>query len=88
MKLEIAVEVKSADVVERTHRGQTGREFLFREQLGWVDLGKPYPQEVHIPVAKGREPYAPGTYMVDAACVYVDRYGKLSFGPLRLVRRS
>jgi hypothetical protein len=86
MKLEIAVEVKHADVIEKAVRGRTdGREYLIREQLGYVDTGKPYPQEVRIPVETGREPYAVGKYLVDPTCLYVDRYGKLSLGRVKLV---
>ncbi len=86
MKLEIAVEIKHAEVIEKAVRGRTdGREYLIREQLGYVDTGKPYPQEVRIPVENGREPYGPGKYTVDPSCLYVDRYGKLSLGRLKLV---
>jgi hypothetical protein len=86
MNIEISVEIKLAGVIEKAVRGKSdGREYLIREQVGYVDTGKPYPQEVRIPVETGREPYAVGKYMVDPACVYVDRYGKLSLGRLKLI---
>ncbi len=86
MKLDIPIEVKLAGVIEKAVRGRAdGREYLIREQVGYVDLGKPYPQEVRIPVETGREPYAVGKYVVEPSCLYVDRYGKLSLGRLKLV---
>jgi hypothetical protein len=85
MKLEIIIEVKSGAVSEKTVRGKDGREYLIREQAGWVDLGKPYPQEVRISLERGQEGYAAGEYLMDQSCLYVDRYGKLSLGRLKLV---
>jgi hypothetical protein len=85
MKLEIIIEVKSGAVSEKTVRGKDGREYLIREQGGWVDLGKPYPQEVRISLERGQEGYAAGQYLMDESCLYVDRYGKLSLGRLKLI---
>jgi len=85
MKLEINIEVKSGGVFEKTVRGKDGREYLIREQYGWVDLGKPYPQEVRISLDRAQDPYSAGEYVMDRSCLYVDRYGKLSLGRLKLL---
>jgi hypothetical protein len=85
MKFEISSEVNLAGITEKTVTGKDGKEYLIREQVGWVDLGKPYPQEVRIPIQKGRDKYEPGKYLIDPACLYVDRYGQLSLGRLRLI---
>jgi hypothetical protein len=86
MRFDISIEIKLADVMEKTVMARKdGRQCLIREQIGWIDIGKPYPQEVRIPVENGKEPYAPGKYTVDPACLYIDRYGKLALGRLRLL---
>jgi hypothetical protein len=85
MKFEIAVEIKSAEVLEKAIRTKAGQDLQIREQIGWGDLGKPYPHEIRIPLEQGKAPYPVGKYLVDAGCVYVDRYGKLSLGRLRLI---
>lgn len=87
MKFEITVEVKSKDVF--TKRGvatKTGKSFEIHEQIGYVELDKPYPQEVRIPVEGPDRPYEPGTYFVDPSCLYVNRYYTLQLGRLKLSR--
>ena len=83
--MQVNIEVKSGEIAEKTVRGKDGREYLIRDQVGWVDLGKAYPQEIKIPVEKGKEPYKPGKFVMDSACLYVDRYGTLSLGRLKLI---
>lgn len=86
MKLDVPIEIKNAGVTEKTVTARKdGRQYLIREQVGWIDIGKPYPQEVRIPVENGKDPYAPGKYTVDPACLYLDRYSKLTLGRLRLL---
>jgi hypothetical protein len=85
VKLEIQVEIKSKEVL--TKRGiatKTGKPFEIHEQIGYVELDKPYPQEMRVPVERPDTPYAPGTYLVDASCLYVNRYGQLQLGRLKL----
>jgi len=87
MKFEITVELKSRDVF--TKKGvatKTGKPFEIHEQIGYVELDKPYPQEVRIPVERLDAPYEPGTYLVDSSCLYVNRYGQLQLGRLKLSR--
>lgn len=89
MKIEILVEVKSGNVAEKTIKSKRdGREYLIREQVGWADLGKEYPQEIRIPLEKSQEAYAAGRYQIDPACLYVDRFQTLSLGRIRLVQRK
>lgn len=82
------IEVRSTNVTQKTVRGKDGKEYVIREQVGWIDLGKAYPQEVRIPVENGKEAYPPGKYDMDPSCIYVDRFGKLSLGRLRLIRAA
>ena len=85
MKFEVTVEVKSRDVL--TKRGiasKTGKEYAIHEQIGYVELEKPYPLEMRIPVQSPDTPYAPGTYLIDPSCLYVNRFGQLQLGRLKL----
>jgi len=85
MKLEIKIEIKSPDVLtKRVTATKTGRVFEINEQLGYVELEKPYPLEVRVPLESPDKPYSPGMYLVDPSCVYVNRYGQLQLGRLRL----
>ena len=85
MKLDIPVEIRSAEVMQKTVRSKEGKEFLIRDQVGWADLGKAYPQEIRIPLESGSDPYRPGKYVVHGSCLYVDRYKNLSLGRLKLI---
>lgn len=82
--MQVKIEVKSTDVTQKTVRGKNGKEYVIRDQAAWVDLGKVYPQEIRVPVELGKEPYPPGRYVSDPSCLYVDRFGNLSLGRLRL----
>lgn len=85
LKFEIPIEIKSADVVERGGTARaTGKVFKVREQHGWVDLGKAYPQEIVLKLEHEEQPYAVGAYVVDARSLYVDRFGQLQIGRLKL----
>jgi len=82
--MNIRIEIKSAEVVQKTIKGKDGKEYLIREQSGWIDLGKAYPQEVRISLDQGMEPYLVGQFVLDRSSLYVDRYGKLTLGRLKL----
>lgn len=83
--MNVKIEVKSNMVDQKTVKGKDGKEYIIREQAGWVDLGKAYPQEIRIPVEQGKDAYPSGHYAMDPSCLYVDRFGRLSLGRLRLV---
>jgi Helix-destabilising protein len=84
--MQIKIEIKSSEATQRTIKSKKdGKEYIFRNQSGWVDLGKAYPQEIQIPLDSEHAPYQVGKYIMDPTCLYVDRYGNLSLGRLRLV---
>ena len=86
MKIEIPIEVKSTELMQKTVRGKKdGKEYVIREQTGWIDVGKDYPQEIRIPIEIGKEAYPKGKYLMDPSCVYIARYQTLSLGRLRLI---
>jgi hypothetical protein len=86
MTIQILIEVKEAKVERKRITKKDGGQLDIGEQRAYVSLGKPYPTEIVIPidVASGQMPYEPGSYQMDPACLYVDRYGKLSLGRLKL----
>jgi hypothetical protein len=83
--MNVKIEIKSADVVQRAGTGKDGKPYAFREQTGWLDTGDEYPQKVRIPVEPGKAPYPPGRYVMDPSCLYVGKFNKLSLGRLRLI---
>ena len=86
MKVEIPIEVKSTELLEKLVRSKKdGKEYLIREQTCWVDIGREYPQEIRVSVEAGKEPYPKGKYLMDPACLYVARYQTLSLGRLKLI---
>lgn len=78
MKVEINVEIKSADVrVQEGVARRTGRPYKIAEQCGWAYLGKPYPQEVRWLLADGSAPLPVGRYVLREDAVSVDRNGSI-----------
>jgi hypothetical protein len=82
--MSFLIEIKSTAIQEKNVRSKEGKEYLIREQSGWAHLGKDYPQEVRVPLEAGKPAYAPGTYAIEPGCLYVDRFGRLTLGRLRL----
>lgn len=86
MEFKIPIEISSPDVTEKRGTSKTGSPYLIREQRGYVDFGRQYPTEIKVPLEASAEPYPTGHYMVDPDCLYVDRYGALTLGRLKLRR--
>jgi len=84
MSFHLIIEITSHDIEEKRGTSKQGTPYVIREQLGYVDLGQTYPVGIRVPLDKTAPPYTPGRYMVDNDSLYVDRYGKLSLGRLRL----
>lgn len=83
--MNVKIEVKSSEIAQKNVRGKDGKEFVIREQEGWVDLGDAYPQKVRLSLEQGKEAYAPGRYALDQKSLYIDRFGQLKLGRPRLV---
>ena len=86
MSVQIRIEVKEAKVERKRITRKDRSQLEIGEQPAYLHLGKPYPTEIVIPVeiAAGQMPYDAGRYQIDPACLYVDRYGKLSLGRVKL----
>ena len=90
MKMLIGIEVKEAKVERKRITRKAGGQIDIGEQRAYVDLGKPYPTEIVIPidVEAGQMPYDAGKYHLDQSCFYVDRFGKLCLGRLKLQKST
>lgn len=83
----IKIEVKSSDVQDRTNAGGT-----FREQQAWAHMADqngnphPYPQliKINLDVKSNQAPFPPGMYQLDPASVYVNKFGGLNIGRIKL----
>lgn len=84
VKFEVPLEVKSDQVQERQLKTKAGRDFKVREQHAWVHIGKDYPQEIILQLNSDQAPYPPGDYVIDHRSLYVDRYGQLAIGRLKI----
>lgn len=88
----LKIEIKDGTVQTRSGvSAKTGKPYNIREQEAYAYVagrdGKPAPYPVRISIALSDEGpgYNPGTYHLDPACIYVDRFGGLAIGKPRLV---
>lgn len=92
----IRIEVKSATVTPRNitikSGPKVGQQSTFHEQEAYAYTTdregnlRPYPERIvlNIEVQDGQQPYAPGNYQPDPSCLYVDRFGSLTLGRMKL----
>jgi len=85
MQFEVAVEIKSEEVLQKSGTSKQGKPYRIREQHAYIDLGKAYPVEIRVPLDETSPPYTIGHYHVCPTCLYVDRYGQLALGRLKLI---
>ena len=85
MKLELPIEIKSTDIRDKRGTSKAGKLFHIREQTAYIDLGKPYPIEIRVALDPISAPYPAGTYWLHPDTLYVDRFGQLTMGRLRLI---
>lgn len=76
--MTIQFEVKSQDVKEKRGTARvSGKPFLIREQVAYMDTGKAYPVEVKINL-DDLAPLPNGTYELTKECFYVQRFGDVA----------
>lgn len=87
----IKIEIKSGTATDRTINTKNG-PMNFREQEAWAHLydrdgnAQPYPQRilVDLDVRANQLPYAPGLYQLDPSSFFVNRFGGLTVGRIKL----
>lgn len=87
----LRIEVKSPEVTEKNGvSAKTGKPYSIREQTAYASVfdkdGKPapYPVRISVQLEPNQPPYQPGAYQVDPRCIWVDRFGSLVLGRLKL----
>jgi hypothetical protein len=80
------VEVTKVEVSEKRGTGRNGKPYLIREQLAWAQMGKEYPISMSVSLGDDDAPYQPGKYQITEECLFIDRYGQLAVGRVKLQR--
>ncbi|MES9872657.1 MAG: single-stranded DNA-binding protein [Candidatus Sedimenticola sp. 6PFRAG7] len=61
------------------------RPYSFNKQEAWAHLpGQPYPSRMELTLDEGSSAYKQGNYTIQPESLYVDRFGKLALGTLKL----
>ena len=81
--LKIQVETMVVDAKNGTS-AKTGKPYFIREQEAWMfgfdREGKPHPhtQRIRLTLDDDQQPYPVGTYQLDPASIYVDRFNQIA----------
>lgn len=81
--LKIQIETMVVDTKNGTS-AKTGKPYSIREQEAWAytfdrnGTQHPHPQRVRITLDDDQQPYTIGTYTIDPASIYVDRFGQMA----------
>lgn len=73
-----AVVKDGTPVVKSGVSKKTQRPYSMRVQSVWVDLGKPFPNEVQVTLGDQQQPFPPGEYVVGLDCFHVSNFGDIS----------
>ena len=66
---------------------KTGKPFSMNKQEGYCHMdGQPYPQRIEITLDDKSTGFPPGMYQMEETSFYVNRFGQLSIGTLKLKR--
>jgi len=71
--------IDNTEVQERSFTSKAGKDFTFRQQEAWADLGGRYPEKILIDLYDS-SPFPVGDYEVESRSFRVNAYRKLEFG--------
>lgn len=80
---KVQVETTVFDLKQGTS-AKTGKPYSIREQEAWMyGFGRdgkqhPHPQKIKLTLDDDQQPYPVGTYQIDPASLYVDRFGQVA----------
>lgn len=77
--------VKSANECSRTITSRKGQQLTFREQQAALFTGGDFPVPCKIPLDDNQQPYQPGQYVIDPACLLVGDFDRAGIGRLKLL---
>lgn len=85
--MAIKIEVKDPTVKNRQGVSKSsGKPYSINSQQAYVHIpGKAYPVEFVITLDDGQMAYQPGIYTLDDSSIYVDRFGGLTVGRVKLL---
>jgi len=81
--LKVQVETTVFDLKQGTS-AKTGKPYSIREQEAWMfgygrdGKPQPHPQKIKLTLDDDQNPYEVGTYQIDPASLYVDRFGQVA----------
>lgn len=81
--LKVQVETTAFDLKQGTS-AKTGKPYSIREQEAWMfgygrdGKPQPHPQKIKLTLDDDQQPYEIGTYQIDPASLYVDRFGQVA----------
>ena len=81
--LKVQVETTMFDLKQGTS-AKTGKPYSIREQEAWMfgygrdGKPQPHPQKIKLTLDDDQQPYETGTYQIDPASLYVDRFGQVA----------
>jgi len=81
--LKVQVETTVFDLKQGTS-AKTGKPYSIREQEAWMfgygrdGKPQPHPQKIKLTLDDDQQPYEVGTYQIDPASLYVDRFGQVA----------
>jgi|GEM_PF-1022322 len=84
--MNVLIEIESAELAIKQGVSQkTNKEYCIREQSGYLKLPEfKYPQRFKFALEDDAQPYPAGNYTLDASCLWVNRFGELKLGRVRL----
>lgn len=78
------VEISNMEVEEKNVQSKRdGRSYLIRNQQGRIAINNEV-RNVRIPLEQGQQPYAKGKYEIDRESFYVNNFGELKLGRVKL----
>jgi len=88
MTIKISIEDTAVDEFSGISQ-KNGKPFTIRKQEGWVTLpGEKRQRPFVIQLDDDQPPYAPGDYLLDPSTYFINRFGALSLGRIKLVKQS
>ena len=79
------IEVKSTATTTKSGTSKTGKPYSIIEQDAWIDMANGERRKVKFSVEDGTKPYALGVYELDDESFFVNQFGGLEIGRIRLV---
>jgi hypothetical protein len=81
----VKIEVKSTAVTNKSGTSKANKPYSINEQEAWIDMANGERRKVKVSLEDGAKPYTPGFYELDDESFFVNQFGGLEIGRIRLV---